>query len=59
MRVERLVLDIRVCRETAVAGRADCIVTSDQDLPVLHPFRGIRILTPAAFLEAIAAGNGG
>jgi putative PIN family toxin of toxin-antitoxin system len=45
--------------ETAVAGRADCIVTGDQDLLVLDPFRGIRILTPAAFLEAIATENGG
>ena len=50
-----------VCRDpdddvvlaTAVAGRADCIVTGDQDLLVLDPFQGIRILTPAAFLEVV------
>jgi putative PIN family toxin of toxin-antitoxin system len=45
--------------ETAVTGRADCIVTGDKDLLVLDPFRNIRILTPATFLEAIGAGNGG
>lgn len=41
--------------ELAVCGRADCIVSSDQDLLVLHPFRGIPIFTPAAFLDALAA----
>lgn len=40
---------------TAVAGMADVVVTGDQDLLVLDPFRGIRILTPAAFLDAVAA----
>ncbi|MFZ1107440.1 MAG: putative toxin-antitoxin system toxin component, PIN family [Rhodomicrobium sp.] len=40
--------------EIAVLGQADCIVTGDQDLLVLDPFRGLRIFTPAAFLEAIA-----
>ena len=37
--------------ELAVSGRADCIVTRDKDLLVLDPFRGIRIVTPEAFLE--------
>jgi putative PIN family toxin of toxin-antitoxin system len=54
---------IRVCRdpdddmvlETAVAGRADCIVTGDQDLLVLDPFQGIRILAPADFLKEVGA----
>jgi uncharacterized protein len=49
---------IRACRdpkddkflELAVHGRADAIVTGDQDLLVLHPFRGIAILTPADYL---------
>ncbi len=27
------------------------IVTGDQDLLALHPFQGIAILTPAAFLD--------
>jgi uncharacterized protein len=40
--------------EIAIIGKADCIVTGDQDLLVLDPFRGVRILTPAAFLEAVA-----
>jgi putative PIN family toxin of toxin-antitoxin system len=37
--------------DLATSGRADCIVTGDNDLLVLDPFEGIRILTPAAFLE--------
>jgi len=49
---------IRQCRdpkddkflEAAVWGNADCIVTGDADLLVLHPFRGIRICRPADFL---------
>ena len=36
--------------ELAVDGRADVIVTGDKDLLVLHPFRGISILTPADYL---------
>jgi len=36
--------------ELAVNGKADVIVSGDNDLLVLHPFRGIPILTPAAFL---------
>jgi uncharacterized protein len=35
--------------ELAVDGRADAIVTGDRDLLVLHPFRGIAILTPAGY----------
>jgi putative PIN family toxin of toxin-antitoxin system len=49
---------VTVCRdpkdnvflEVALAGRADVIVTGDDDLLTLHPFRGISIITPAAFL---------
>jgi putative PIN family toxin of toxin-antitoxin system len=49
---------IRACRdphddkflELAVNGEADLIVTGDQDLLALHPFRGIPILAPAAYL---------
>jgi len=29
----------------AVAGKADAIITGNEDLLVLHPFRGIKILT--------------
>lgn len=37
----------------AVAAKADYIVTGDEDLLVLHPFQGIQIIKPAAFLEII------
>ena len=37
--------------DVAVNGCADVIVTGDGDLLALHPFRGIAILTPAAYLE--------
>jgi putative PIN family toxin of toxin-antitoxin system len=39
--------------EIAVAGSARCLVTGDQDLLALHPFRAISILTPAAFLQSV------
>jgi putative PIN family toxin of toxin-antitoxin system len=49
---------IRACRdprddrflEVAVHGHANAIVTGDADLLVLHPFCGIKILTPADYL---------
>jgi uncharacterized protein len=37
--------------ELAVSGSADCIVSGDQDLLVLHPFQGIPIVTPRGFLD--------
>jgi predicted nucleic acid-binding protein len=37
--------------ELALNGEADVIVTGDDDLLSLHPFRGIAILAPAAYLE--------
>ncbi len=37
--------------ELAINGNATCIITGDKDLLVLHPFRGISILTPRLFLE--------
>ena len=51
---------IRACRhpkddkflELAVDARADLILTGDQDLLVLTPFRGIPIITPLEFLAA-------
>jgi predicted nucleic acid-binding protein len=33
-----------------MAVQADAMVSSDQDLLVLHPWRGVAILTPAQFL---------
>ena len=52
---------LHVCRdpdddkllETAIAGRADCLVTGDSDLLEQHPFRGLSILAPAEFLGSI------
>lgn len=49
---------IRACRdprddkflEVAVHGQADLIITGDQDLVALHPFRGVEIVTPACYL---------
>ena len=37
--------------ECAVSAHAQCIVTGDRDLLVLHPFRGINIVTPKVFLQ--------
>ncbi len=36
--------------ELAVSGRATHIVSGDSDLLVLHPFRGIIVVSPSAFL---------
>lgn len=40
--------------EAAFFGRADVIVTGDDDLFALDPFEGIQILGPAAFLARLA-----
>ena len=37
--------------ELAVSGKAECIVSGDQDLLVLHPFRGMAIVTPRGFVD--------
>jgi len=37
--------------ELAVSGKASCIISGDQDLLVLHPFREIPIVTPRDFLD--------
>ena len=36
--------------ELALASRAEIIVSSDEDLLVLDPWRGVRILRPADYL---------
>ena len=49
---------VQVCRdakddkflEVAINGGAALIVTADTDLLVLHPFEGVEIVTPAAYL---------
>jgi putative PIN family toxin of toxin-antitoxin system len=56
-----IVQRIRACRdpkddaflEVAVNGSASLVVTGDRDLLSLHPFRGIDILSPAAYLERV------
>ena len=40
--------------ELAVSGNATHIVTGDDDLLVLDPFRGISIVTPNRFLESLS-----
>lgn len=42
--------------EVAVAGKADVIVSGDQDLLILSPFEGIAIVGPAAFLAMLDRG---
>jgi len=37
--------------ELAVCGNATCIISADGDRLVLHPFRGISIVTPHEFLS--------
>ena len=50
---------VNICRhskdnkflELALAGKADCIITGDTDLLILHPFENIPIITPKEFLD--------
>lgn len=56
-----IVQHVRACRdakddkflEVAVNGDADVLVSGDQDLLVLHPFRGTDIVSPADYLGRI------
>lgn len=58
-RMVRVAHPVQVCRDAkddqfldvALAGQAQAIVTGDLDLLALNPFHGIRIVTPARFLE--------
>lgn len=58
--------ELKACRdpdddmvlETAVKGKAGCIVTGDKDLLVLDPFGDVRIVAPAAFLDAVTLDGG-
>jgi len=58
--------DIRLSRDPgddfilacALESEAAFVVTGDQDLLALHPFRGVAIVTPAAFLTRIARQEG-
>jgi putative PIN family toxin of toxin-antitoxin system len=42
----------------ALESEAASVVTGDQDLLALHPFRGVAIVTPAAFLQLVARQEG-
>ncbi len=56
--------EIHACRDPddneflalAVAGGASYIISGDEDLLILNPFRGIQILAPAEFLASRQAG---
>jgi len=51
---------VRACRdpeddkflEVALNGRADLIITGDADLLAMHPWREIKIVSPAEFLKS-------
>ncbi len=44
----------RIILACAVGGKADVIISGDQDLIVLGTYNGIPILTPAQFLERLS-----
>ena len=44
--------------ELAYNGNAVCIVTGDNDLLVMNPFRGVAIIKPAEFLMVVGSGGG-
>jgi len=37
----------------AIEGDADYLISGDDDLLTLHPFRGVEIITPKAFLDEL------
>ncbi len=43
--------------DLALAAHATAIVSGDEDLLVLDPWRGVRVLWPARFLEGFGAGK--
>lgn len=57
--VVQIIQVVRECRdpeddkilEVALNGRADVIITGDEDLLVLQPWRGIAIVTPKEYLN--------
>lgn len=59
--VKPSLLTAQICRDpnddvvlaTAVAARAEVIVTGDDDLLVLKEYQGIRIMSPRQFLEML------
>jgi len=59
VKIIEIIETINVCRdpkdnkflELAINGKADYIITGDQDLLILNPFQTIRILTAQQFLS--------
>jgi putative PIN family toxin of toxin-antitoxin system len=57
--IVEVVQQVRACRdpkddqflEAAVNGRADVVITGDEELLALDPFRGIAIVKPTAYLD--------
>jgi putative PIN family toxin of toxin-antitoxin system len=53
------VAPVTVCRDPkddnflalAITGQADFILSGDEDLLILHPFRGVNILNPRQYLD--------
>jgi putative PIN family toxin of toxin-antitoxin system len=43
--------------ELAISGQADAVITGDEDLLILNPFRGLPILTPESFLTSFFPAN--
>jgi len=61
VRVVPILHKVAACRDpkddkflhVALNGAAEFIVTGDADLLTLHPFHGVQIVTPSAFLESV------
>jgi putative PIN family toxin of toxin-antitoxin system len=55
-----IIQTVRECRdpkddkflEVGLNGRADVIITGDEDLLALHPWRGVGILSPASYMQS-------
>lgn len=41
----------------AISGQADCLITGDNDLLVLHPFPGVQIFSPAELISRLVASS--
>jgi putative PIN family toxin of toxin-antitoxin system len=56
---EKVKSELTICRDPkddkflnlALDSKASCIITGDQDLLVLHPFKNIPVLSPSDFLN--------
>lgn len=57
-------IKIKICRdasdnivlETAIAAKANTVVTNDKDLLVLNPFKGFPVITSKEFLKRLRKG---